>query len=100
MTEGFDALVYTQEYFLSLEPHNEENFRSIFQSSLANEKWFVVVPTGFDYKYRTLPNPAYTVWMFCFYSKYYGFAITLKQEEKEAQNKNEPITYRPCIMTE
>jgi hypothetical protein len=100
LMEGFDAQAYTQEYFLSLEPEHEKNFRSIFQNNLAKEKWFVVVPNGFEYKYKTLPNPAYTVWIFRFYSKYYGFTITLKGEEKEKQNKNKPITYRPCIMTE
>ena len=100
LMEGFDAQVYTQEYFLSLEPEHEENFRSIFQSNLAKEQWFVVVPKGFEYKYKALPNPTYTIWIFRFYSKYYGFAITLKEEEKERQNKNKPIKYRPCIMTE
>ena len=98
LMEGFDADVYTQEYFLSLKPEDEEGFRFIFQNNLANEQWFVVVPNGFEYKYKALPNPAYTVWIFRFYSKYSGFAITLK--EKERQNKNEPITYRPCIITE
>jgi hypothetical protein len=98
--EGFDAQAYTQEYFLSLRPEYEENFRSIFQSNLANQEWFEMLPNGFEYKFKALANPAYTVWMFRFYSKYYGFAITLKEGEKERQNKNEPITYRPCIITE
>jgi len=100
LTAGLDAEVYPQEYFLSLEPQHKENFRAIFQNKLANEQWSVVVPDGFDYKYKALPNPAHTVWMFRFYSKYYGFGITLKEEEKKAQNKDETITFRPFIMTE
>lgn len=91
LMEGFDPEVYTQEYFLSLEPEHEEIFRSIFQSNLANEQWFVIVTNGFEYKYKALPNPAYTVWIFRFYSKYYGFAITLKEEEKEKQNKKNQL---------
>jgi hypothetical protein len=100
LAEGFDALVYTQEYFLSLEQEPEKNFRYIFQNSLADQEWVTVVPSGFDYKFKALANPGYTLWMLRFYLKYYGFAVTLKEAEKEQQKGNKPVTYRPCIMTE
>ena len=100
LMEGCEAHVYTLEYFLSLEPEHDRIFRSIFQNNLANEEWFVVVPNGFEYKQKALQNPATTVWMFRFYSKYYGFAITLKEEDQGTQEKSKPITYRRYIMME
>ena len=101
LTAGFDALVYTQEYFLSLKREQKEIFiRCMFQRNLADQEWLTVVPDGFDYKFKASTNTGYTIWMLRFYSKYYGFAVTLKETEKENQNKNNPVTYRPCIVTE
>jgi hypothetical protein len=98
LMEGFDPQAYTQEYFLDLDPEHQSTFRSIFQSNMANEQWIVVVPNGFEFKYKATNNPAYTVWMFRFYSKYYGFAVTLKQEERKQGYESK--TYPPFIMIE
>lgn len=68
LMDGFDALVYTQEYFLSLEQEHEKNFRCIFQNNLADQEWLTVVPDSFDYKFKVLAKPGYTLWMLRFYS--------------------------------
>jgi hypothetical protein len=97
LMDGFDAEAYPEEYYLSLNSEHRQIFENIFHKQLVNEEWFVVVPNGFSYKYyKLIKNPAYTLWQFLFYKKYFAFAITLKTEEKG--NKNEPIKYRPFIM--
>jgi len=97
LMEGFDAEAYSEEYYLSLNPEHRQVFESMFHRQLVSEKWFVVVPDGFAYRYFKLTtNPAYSLWELRFYTKYFAFAVTLRTEEKGS--KNEPIRYRPFVM--